>query len=993
MKKFLAIFLSLTCLLSAVACGGGDEGSSIKPKKSHLTSLIDSSSQNTSTQSSLEDLSSSFVCSEETSGQDSQNSESVFTSEQTTSENSLSTSSLSQESSSSIFSQSSILTSQTAHSSKSSLITNSSLSSAMSSAVSWASSSGICSSESISSSESITSIDSVSSSESISSLESTSSSQSLTVSQTQHQSTFQTSSSVQTTENSSLSSLSSSSIQPIYYSVTLSETTNGSVKSDKTSAVFGEKVTLTITPNTGYAINKITINDMEITVAEFTMPAENVEVKVTFKKLSYTITKKTSTGGSITIDKTSAGYNDTITLTSTAKAGYSFSHYLVNGTKQTKSTFKMPAKDTTVQGVFVKSLNGLAAYTFTNNTNSNTSKTGNVTIGEGVCTNTQNYFPFIYGKTFSSNFYFEAEVSLTDIYNNESLSKCGIAFKVKGESYFFCIDAYKGGFGTNKWVLFANGRGDVMTGVNWNWQDISTRKHSFTGDYTNDKYVKLAVMRVGAYYKFFCGGELMFDMWLPNATGTATVGIHSFNVGFKVKNAKYGTTDTVIANATGYYDQVANPKTITVDGDIADWEQNAKTTYGYDNGNNYFYGTAFEGTDYVYVAMVARTNSWITSNSGANWYLNTNFEIWAGTTADKQMYVSALANGVQKSGDLSGETNKIQSAVIKKINDVNGYYIIYMECAIPYSMWGGTTASDSTTRIGFAFRSGENASLMCEGASGVWWCGAIHIERQSLIIGSKGINIKSAPAVYTSSVTQIATIPIPTTDIRNTQGGWTDGTYFYQLFIKVRSNVDNETILVKFNLSTGKEVARSGILPVDHANDLAYDSKHNRFVIVHNGSTADTVSFLDATTLKLTGSKVVSRKLCGLDYNATKNQYVALISGTFDFVIYDENFNEVGSKVTTHGTWVKGFVRQGIACNDNYIAYILCDRSVITIYDWSGNFKGFVEVTFPHNEGENITFVSKTNFTSGFYVSSNDAVDFLIGADVFKVVPKYRAAN
>jgi hypothetical protein len=316
-----------------------------------------------------------------------------------------------------------------------------------------------------------------------------------------------------------------------------------------------------------------------------------------------------------------------------------------------------------------------------------------------------------------------------------------------------------------------------------------------------------------------------------------------------------------------------------------------------------------------------------------------------------------------------------------------------MECAIPYSTWGGTNGSDSVTRLGFAFRSGENASRMCEETTSQWWCGTAHINKQSIAIGTKGVAITSAPRIYTSNVSQIATIPIPTTDIRNVQGGWTDGTYFYQLFIKVRSNVDNETIMIKWNLSTQKEVARSGILPVDHANDLTYDSKHNRFVIVHNGSTANTISFLDANTLKLTGSKVLARNLCGLDYNATKNQYVALISGTFNFVIYDENFNEVGSVVKTKSNWMSGFTRQGIACNDNYVAYILYNRDTIVVFDWEGNFKAFIEVDFPHNEGENITFISKTNYTSGFYVSSNDLTDYLIGADVFKITLKYRACG
>jgi len=814
----------------------------------------------------------------------------------------------------------------------------------------------------------------------------------------------QVTSSVVTSQNSSLSvssqvissaivESSSSSGQEIvktYYDVTMLESTNGTAVANKTSACLGEEISITTTPEVGYKVDKILVNGEAISGNTFAMVEQNVTIEVSFVKVLYKITKSTTTGGSITISVTTAYYGDTVTLTNSANAGYAFSSYKVNGVTQTASSFKMPNKDVTVGATFIKKIQSLKAYTFVDNTNSNTSKTGNVTIGTGVCTNTQNYFPFIFGNNITAdNFYFEAEITLTEIYNNETLSKCGIAFNVKNECYFFCIDAFKSGFGTNKWVLFANGRGNVKTGAEWNWQDLSSRKSSFEGDYTNGKYVKLAVMRVGSFYKFFCNGTLMFDMWLPNAVGTTSIGIHGFNVGFEAKNAKYGTSDTVINNATAYYDQKANPTTITVDGDVSDWERNASTTYGYDNGTNYFYGSAFKGSDYVYVAMVARTNSYVTSNSGTNWYLNTNFEMRFGTTDDTQLYVSALPNGVQKSGDLTGETNKINSASIKKINDVGGYYLIYMECSIPYSIWGGTKSSDTNARLGLAFRTGENGARMCEETTSQWWCGTAHINKQNLAVGVKGI--ATIPRIYTSSVAQIATIPIPTTDIRNVQGGWTDGTYFYQLFIKVRSNVDNETIMIKWNLSTQKEVARSGILPVDHANDLTYDSKNKRFVIVHAGNTA-TISFLNPSTLKITGSKELSRKISGLDYNATNNQYVACIANTFAFIIYDENFNEVSSVIyTSH--WVSGFTKQGVACNDNYIAYIYYNRDIISIYDWAGNFKAFIEVDFPHNEGENITFISQTNYTSGFYVSSNDLTDYLIGADVFKITLKYRAGG
>ena len=76
------------------------------------------------------------------------------------------------------------------------------------------------------------------------------------------------------------------------YAVNVTEATNGKVESDKTVAAAGETITLTITPETGYEVEKITVTygeDQEVAVSAdntFTMPASTVTVTVTFKVAS-----------------------------------------------------------------------------------------------------------------------------------------------------------------------------------------------------------------------------------------------------------------------------------------------------------------------------------------------------------------------------------------------------------------------------------------------------------------------------------------------------------------------------------------------------------------------------------------------------------------------------------------------------------------------------------------------------------------------------------
>ncbi len=77
------------------------------------------------------------------------------------------------------------------------------------------------------------------------------------------------------------------------YNITVLESENGSVAADKTAAAEGEKVTLTITPAEGYELETLTVmmGETPVTVAAdntFTMPAGDVVVSATFKKIVHT---------------------------------------------------------------------------------------------------------------------------------------------------------------------------------------------------------------------------------------------------------------------------------------------------------------------------------------------------------------------------------------------------------------------------------------------------------------------------------------------------------------------------------------------------------------------------------------------------------------------------------------------------------------------------------------------------------------------------------
>lgn len=97
------------------------------------------------------------------------------------------------------------------------------------------------------------------------------------------------------------------------HKVTVLETTGGKVTADKETAVKGETVTLTITPDSGWQIESLNVvdgNDVSIATIDhlsktFTMPDQDANVKITFKKVqrpTYYVYKDTDGRGYIRIN-------------------------------------------------------------------------------------------------------------------------------------------------------------------------------------------------------------------------------------------------------------------------------------------------------------------------------------------------------------------------------------------------------------------------------------------------------------------------------------------------------------------------------------------------------------------------------------------------------------------------------------------------------------------------------------------------------------------
>ena len=134
-------------------------------------------------------------------------------------------------------------------------------------------------------------------------------------------------------------------VSPVTYAISVdANITNGSITPDKTEASANETITLTVTPDPNYQLvaGSLKYNGNDVTenagVYTFIMPAEPVEITAQFEQMGYIInvTANPNEGGVVS----GAGiYSDgeTITITATPNAGYTFKQWNDNNTESSRS--------------------------------------------------------------------------------------------------------------------------------------------------------------------------------------------------------------------------------------------------------------------------------------------------------------------------------------------------------------------------------------------------------------------------------------------------------------------------------------------------------------------------------------------------------------------------------------------------------------------------------------------------------------------------------
>ena len=156
--------------------------------------------------------------------------------------------------------------------------------------------------------------------------------------------------------------------EQLYYDIAIpTAIEHGTVKCDFDKAAYNETISLSIKPETGYALKTLTVKDVTnnktVTVDgySFKMPAGNVQVTAVFDTIGYDVQVAKTTGGTVVPSMTNAHKGDTVRLQIAPKTDYQFEKYVVtdasgkeikSSTSISDNSFTMPTSNVTVTATF-----------------------------------------------------------------------------------------------------------------------------------------------------------------------------------------------------------------------------------------------------------------------------------------------------------------------------------------------------------------------------------------------------------------------------------------------------------------------------------------------------------------------------------------------------------------------------------------------------------------------------------------------------------------
>ena len=135
------------------------------------------------------------------------------------------------------------------------------------------------------------------------------------------------------------------------YNITVTPSEHGTVTVEETTVEYNGQVELTITPDPGYELVEITASDDGYISGNWLYVYGDVTITATFAPVTYTITSEETENGTVEIDKQTAGYGETVTVTTTPDEHYQLESVVVDGVAIEGNTFTV-TEDTVITVTF-----------------------------------------------------------------------------------------------------------------------------------------------------------------------------------------------------------------------------------------------------------------------------------------------------------------------------------------------------------------------------------------------------------------------------------------------------------------------------------------------------------------------------------------------------------------------------------------------------------------------------------------------------------------
>ncbi len=171
------------------------------------------------------------------------------------------------------------------------------------------------------------------------------------------------------------------------------------------------------------------------------------------------------------------------------------------------------------------------------------------------------------------------------------------------------------------------------------------------------------------------------------------------------------------------------------------------------------------------------------------------------------------------------------------------------------------------------------------------------------------------------------------------QGCATDGTYIY---LCNRTQGDVSCRIYKFKMD-GTYVKKSGLISGHHANDITMDTRNNRIVLVHGSGATKTLSFIDATSLKETGTMTFGRGIGAIAYSPERDMYAGSQSGSIVFYTgADLDYSSTYKYDRSSSEGTSSYTAQGMGCDREFVYFPMSltgTNNKLVAYDWNGNYE------------------------------------------------------